>query len=318
MLAFEIQLFYYLKQCAFEVELARIIMFPKEAKMPMRGDSLASKCKALVENLPDGVCFSDTQGSLFYGNKSFATLFCFKNTDEIKNASLLPFIHENDRSSLEEFLGRMMHPEFGKTVVQVRMAGCDSHQQWIELRAVNTITEEGAFLVVRDITSYKAMQEDLLFQALTDELTSLYNRRGFKIMAEQELRHCQRLDTDVIMLSIDIDAFKVINDTFGHGEGDRVLRLVAKTLRSSFRSTDIIARWGGDEFLVLALDAPIGTVDILTDRFKQSLVDISRTNALPFTIEVTVGCSSREGKTLMSLEQMVQHADRAMYANKRR
>nr|WP_321296369.1 sensor domain-containing diguanylate cyclase [uncultured Sphaerochaeta sp.] len=284
----------------------------------MRGDSLAAKCKALVENLPDGVCFSDPQGSLFYGNKSFAQLFCFRDTEEILNASLLSYIHPDDRPTVEEFLGRMMQSEYGKTVVQVRTPGCDSHEQWIEIRAVNTITEEGAFLVVRDVTSYKTLQEELLFQALTDELTGLYNRRGFKMMAEQELRHSQRLETEVMMLSVDIDSFKVINDTFGHGEGDRVLRLVAKTLRASFRSTDIIARWGGDEFLVLALDAPSGTVDILTDRFKQSLVDISRANALPFTIEVTIGSASRENTMIIGLEQLVQQADRAMYACKRR
>lgn len=284
----------------------------------MRGDSLAAKCKALVENLPDGVCFSDPQGSLFYSNKSFAQLFCFRDTEEILNASLLSYIHPDDRPTVEEFLGRMMQSEYGKTVVQVRTPGCDSHEQWIEIRAVNTITEEGAFLVVRDVTSYKTLQEELLFQALTDELTGLYNRRGFKMMAEQELRHSQRLETEVMMLSIDIDSFKVINDTFGHGEGDRVLSLVAKTLRASFRSTDIIARWGGDEFLVLALDAPSGTVDILTDRFKQSLVDISRANALPFTIEVTIGSASRENTMIVGLEQLVQQADRAMYACKRR
>ena len=284
----------------------------------MRGDSLATKCKALVENLPDGVCFSDPQGSLFYGNKSFAMLFCFKTTEEIKNASLLSFIHPDDCPTVKEFLGRMMQFEYGKTVVQVRTAGCDSRQQWIEMRAVNTITEEGAFLVVRDVTNYKMLQDELQLHALTDELTGLYNRRGFKLMAEQELRHSQRLQTEVIMLSIDIDSFKIINDTFGHGEGDWVLRLVSASLKARFRSTDIIARWGGDECLVLALDAPIGTVDILTDRFKQSLLDISRTNALPFTIEVTIGIASRESKTAMSLEQLVQQADRAMYANKRR
>ncbi|MDD3929112.1 MAG: hypothetical protein PHY87_04905, partial [Sphaerochaeta sp.] len=68
----------------------------------------------------------------------------------------------------------------------------------------------------------------------------------------------------------------------------------------------------------LALDAPSGTVDILTDRFKQSLVDISRANALPFTIEVTIGSASRENTMIIGLEQLVQQADRAMYACKRR
>jgi diguanylate cyclase (GGDEF)-like protein len=86
--------------------------------------------------------------------------------------------------------------------------------------------------------------------AITDDLTGLYNRRDFRLMAEQELRHSKRINAETVLLSIDVDDCKSINDTFGHDEGAKVLKLVTTTLIGFFRGTAIITRWG-DEFIVL-------------------------------------------------------------------
>ncbi|MGE4583110.1 MAG: sensor domain-containing diguanylate cyclase [Sphaerochaeta sp.] len=279
-------------------------------------DVFASTCRTLVEQLPDGVVFCTAEGVLLYANQSFLSLFALHPSNELCHTTLFQFCHPQDAASLNDFMLHLHNEGAERSVLQLKMIGCDQAEYWIELRTVGISTDSGTFLIVRDLTSYKSLQEELLLQALTDELTGLYNRRGFKMMAEQELRHAQRLKTEVILLSIDIDMFKSINDTFGHSEGDRVLRLVAKTLQSTFRTSDISARWGGDEFLVLALDAPSGTVGLLTERFKQALRDASMRNALPLVIEVTIGSSC--GNEQADLEHLIQMADHAMYERKRR
>lgn len=280
--------------------------------------ALDSTCKALVENLPDGVCFTSLEGVILHANKSLHSLLGFSSHQILSEVSILTFIHPDYRILMEDFLSRIDRKEHSLSAIQVQVIGNDQTQRWMEIRWIDIPVDDGAFLVVRDLTSYKTLQEELLLQALTDELTGLYNRRGFKMMADQELKHCHRLKTEVVLLSIDIDTFKQINDTFGHDEGDRVLKLVALTLQSSFRSSDIIGRWGGDEFLVLALDAPSGTVDILTARFKQALADSCERHGFPCVISVTIGSAFSDVKGSLSLEQLIQHADRAMYANKRR
>ena len=279
---------------------------------------LDSTCKALVENLPDGVCYAKEEGTIMYANRRFATLLGFSPHQALSGLSIFTFIHPDYRVPMEDFLYRMLQKDRSVSTIQVQIIGSDSNQRWMEICWIDIPVEEGAFLVVHDFTSYKTLQEELLLQALTDELTGLYNRRGFRMMAEQELRHCHRLKNEVMLLSFDIDTFKQINDTFGHDEGDRVLKSVAKSLQMSFRSSDIIGRWGGDEFLVFALDAPSGTVDLLTTRFKQALSDILQRQGLPCMIAVTIGSASSNAIAIPSLEQLIQQADRAMYANKRR
>jgi diguanylate cyclase (GGDEF)-like protein/PAS domain S-box-containing protein len=284
----------------------------------MMNHALDTTCKVLVENLPDGVCCCSTEGIIQYANKSLASLFGLSTQQDLSGISMFTFIHSDYRILMEEFFDRMINKEHSLPAIQVQVSTGDEDRRWMEMRWIDIPSDVGVFLVVSDLTSYRTLQDELLLQALTDELTGLYNRRGFKMMADQELKHSHRLKAEVVLLSIDIDTFKQINDTFGHDEGDRVLRMVSRTLESSFRSSDIIGRWGGDEFLVLALDAPSGTVDLLIQRFRQALSDICQRQGLPCTIAVTIGSACSDAKRALSLEQLIQEADRAMYANKRR
>ncbi|NCC64012.1 MAG: diguanylate cyclase [Spirochaetia bacterium] len=272
-------------------------------------------CKALIELLPDGVFFCDRQGRILYANKVFQSLF---GSVTALDSALLSSVHPDDCKSIEVFLQRLILHTQQNDIVQVRMRGEDGCLKWIELSSVAIETEEGAFGVLRDVTRYKTLQQELLLQALTDELTALYNRRGFKMMAEQELKHSHRLKHEAILLSIDIDAFKAINDTYGHDEGDRVLRFVAQTMKQCFRSSDILCRWGGDEFLVLALDAPGFAVDVMAERFKAMLRQTSKDKDLPYMLSVTIGYAYQGEKSNLTLAQMIQRADSEMYENKKR
>jgi diguanylate cyclase (GGDEF)-like protein len=105
--------------------------------------------------------------------------------------------------------------------------------------------------VLADLAAMVDRELALLDRAATDELTSLSNRRGFATVAQQVLALCRRNQQPAVVVGIDLDNFKSINDDFGHEAGDRALRIFAKLLGSTFRESDVVARLGGDEFAVL-------------------------------------------------------------------
>ena len=109
--------------------------------------------------------------------------------------------------------------------------------------------------IARDVTERKEQEQALRSLTIIDDLTKLYNRRGFLTLAERHLKLAVRKKTGVFLLFADLDGLKIINDTFGHLEGDRALIDAADILRASFRSADIIARLGGDEFTVFPIEA---------------------------------------------------------------
>ncbi len=114
----------------------------------------------------------------------------------------------------------------------------------------------------------KRMEEEIRSLSLTDELTGLYNRRGFTLLAEREVKLARRIKKNMLMFFFDVNNLKIINDTHGHAQGDQALRDLAAILKETFREADIIARIGGDEFAALAVDASLENVDSLTDRIQ--------------------------------------------------
>ena len=153
--------------------------------------------------------------------------------------------------------------------------------------------------------------------ALTDELTGLYNRRGFRALAEHQLRIARRSGGDVLLLYIDLDGFKQVNDHLGHDAGDRALREVAAILRHTIRETDVVARLGGDEFAVLVVDADESTEDAVRARLARAT---AARNALPdreSAVAYTIGRASLDDDRAAELDDLLATADRAMYVAKR-
>src|SRR5205085_6171671 len=108
---------------------------------------------------------------------------------------------------------------------------------------------------VRCAAKQYTLQTELGNLALQDELTGLYNRRGFLALAERQLKLARRSGRSLLLFFIDVDGLKDINDAFGHGEGDAALKCTAEALETTFRDSDVIARFGGDEFAALAIEA---------------------------------------------------------------
>jgi diguanylate cyclase (GGDEF)-like protein len=160
--------------------------------------------------------------------------------------------------------------------------------------------------------------EELRTLSLSDELTGIYNRRGFYILAEQQIKIAKRTGRPMLLASADLDGLKSINDGFGHHEGDRALVDAAQILRESFRESDIIARIGGDEFVVLMTDKPDISVEILLGRLARNLDTHNRKVTRPYPFSISVGFARFDPKQPLSLNELMVLADKSMYENKLR
>ncbi|WP_462157470.1 GGDEF domain-containing protein [Pseudoalteromonas sp. GB56] len=147
-----------------------------------------------------------------------------------------------------------------------------------------------------------------------DELTGISNRRGFEMLAQHALAHCKREQLNACLLFIDLDNFKNINDTLGHQVGDEVLRDFARHLNESFRASDIFARMGGDEFVVLFSDTSETELEGLLSRLNQRIEAYNRANKSSLRLEYSLGHAEFTGE--QSLIELVDWADSHMYKHK--
>jgi diguanylate cyclase (GGDEF)-like protein len=153
--------------------------------------------------------------------------------------------------------------------------------------------------------------------SLIDDLTGLYNRRGFSDLGEQYLKLARRTGRSATLIFIDVDRFKTINDTLGHHMGDRALLRIADILRQTFRRSDIIGRLGGDEFAVLAPESSGDPPELLVHRVKGAVREFDSASPEPYRLSVSVGVARFDGDALVRLDDLLERADAAMYEEKR-
>ncbi len=172
--------------------------------------------------------------------------------------------------------------------------------------------------IFHDITDRKRMEEDLRTTSLHDELTGLYNRRGFIALAEQQLKIADRMKRGISLLFADLDGMKFINDTFGHQEGDRALIDTTNILKDTFRGSDILARVGGDEFVVLALETNDTYCNLLADRLKTNFDAFNKKEGRGYTLTLSVGIAHYDPENPCSIDDILKRADNLMYNMKKK
>ena len=170
---------------------------------------------------------------------------------------------------------------------------------------------------VRCAAKQYMLQAELGNLALTDELTGLYNRRGFMAMAERQMRLGRRTGRGMLLFMMDVDGLKQINDSFGHLEGDRVLKRTAEVLEETFRDSDVIARQGGDEFAVLAIEAAGHSERTIQARLFDGLDSINAEQS-HYEISLSLGFARFDPRNCTSIGKLMAKADQAMYEQKRR
>jgi diguanylate cyclase len=168
----------------------------------------------------------------------------------------------------------------------------------------------------------EAQQEELVARNLEldrlathDELTGLINRRQLGLMAEHELAAMRRHDQESCLLLIDVDDFKLVNDRLGHPAGDRLLQQLAEQMSSRLRASDLLARWGGEEFLVLLPETDLESALDVGEQLRRSVRETSFAG-VDGTVTISVGAAPLRLSAAAPLEDAYRHADRALYEAK--
>jgi len=173
-------------------------------------------------------------------------------------------------------------------------------------------------IVSKDISKLKQMEEKLRTLSLTDDLTGLYNRRGFQTLATMQFNIAQRMEKGMYLLYADLDNLKTINDTYGHKEGDKALIAMAGIFKDTYRRSDIIARIGGDEFVVIPVGSSKDNVQTIIDRLQRAIDRYNRKSSFQYLISLSAGIAYYDPKNPCTADELLERADSMMYEQKRK
>ncbi|HAM53372.1 MAG TPA: hypothetical protein DCP92_22755 [Nitrospiraceae bacterium] len=203
------------------------------------------------------------------------------------------------------------------TIVMTGFTDDFSYDKAIEAGASDFIRKPFTKQEIIHRISHVKLQERLRIQSMTDELTGLYNRRGFFTLAEQFLKLSKRQNKGIFMLYADLDHLKVINDTLGHQEGDLALIDISNVLKATYRESDVIARIGGDEWVVIPVGNTGEDIEKIIDRLQKNIKYYNATKKSNYTLSVSLGISHYDPENPSSLDELIARADKMMYEQKR-
>jgi diguanylate cyclase (GGDEF)-like protein/PAS domain S-box-containing protein len=298
--------------------VSRDITARKQAEQTLRESE--ERYRAIIENIEDGYYEVDLKGNMTFCNPSHARMLGYAQSELIgmNHRFYMDEQHADEIFSIFNSISRTGIPAKAFDWELIRKDGwklpVEASVSLIRNAEGHPVGMRG---IVRDITERKRMEEEMREMSFRDQLTGLYNRRGFITLAEQQMKTTNRAKRQMPLAFIDVDNMKSINDTLGHEEGDKALINTANILRQTFRESDIIARIGGDEFAVLAIDVTEMNPELLSSRLQQSIDSHMAKEAYPYKLSMSWGTAVYDPEAPISLAELMSEADRLMYAEKK-
>lgn len=268
-----------------------------------------------------GMALVSPQGAWLRVNRSLCELVGYSER-ELLDSNFQAVTHADDLGNDLANLYRLMQGETPTSQVEKRYVHRLGQIVWA-LNSVSLVRDSDDNPVhyifqIQDITERKRAEAALQSLSLVDELTGLYNRRGFLAITEQHVDSIRRNERVPVILYADLDGLKEINDSLGHHEGDRALVTAAELFKDTFRNSDIVARLGGDEFVVLAAIEPTEEPETLTRRLQEKFSASNKRRNRLYDLSISVGLAHFDDEENHSIEELMARADRAMYEDKRR
>src|SRR5882672_948555 len=251
-------------------------------------------------------------------SRGFVEEKCFTKFDSVNRSNRRVLVMDRQRTgsrkSLDEGLtSAFLSHDKGLALI---LQEVDEISKTLKLNSPDAqILKEALHRTVLCAIKQSAADTEFRSLALIDDLTLLYNRRAFYALSTQQLRVMRRKGQGLLLFFADVDHLKNINDTYGHREGDLALVRAADALERTFRDSDILARIGGDEFAVLALEASCQDQDAILRRLEAHLQKLSAEEPR-YKLSLSVGAARFDPKDSVSLGDLLAKADRAMYEQK--
>jgi diguanylate cyclase (GGDEF)-like protein/PAS domain S-box-containing protein len=275
---------------------------------------------SLFMNSPEAIVYVDEKDTILNINPRFTKLFGY-TLEEIKGKNINEgFIHPPDK--IKE----------GKNLNKIASSKGYFHYETIRKKKDGTLFPvsisgssikidgqiKGLIATYIDITERKRLEKKLEKLAHFDVLTGCYARGYGLSLFERQIKSAQRHKTSILLLYVDLDGLKYINDTFGHKEGDKVLKEAAKFFKSTLREVDIICRMGGDEFLLIFPDSSLNDVPLIKERITNKLKELNENLNKPYKISFSIGLSCYNPSNPLSIEELIRIADEKMYEDKKK
>jgi diguanylate cyclase (GGDEF)-like protein/PAS domain S-box-containing protein len=277
------------------------------------------RLRTIIETEPECIKVINSKGKLLEINAAGLAMLEADTLAEVQQQRLLHFILPEYRAAFAALHQRVMSGESGK--LEFEVTGLKDTRRWLEIHAapLRDANEKITMLlgITRDITEQKRAEGEINQLAFYDPLTSLPNRRLLLERLKHGIHVGLRDGKHMAMMMLDLDRFKTVNDSFGHGAGDELLQQVAERLTARLRDVDMVARLGGDEFIVLLDDIPhpedpARVADaIIADLSKP--FQLSQCNDVQIGVSIGISLFPQHGN---SPEILMSHADTALYKAK--
>ena len=277
------------------------------------------KYRELANLLPQSVFEMDIEGNYTFANRYALESFGYSQEDLKKGLNALQMFIPEDRERVKQNIRKKLSGEEFKDHEYTALRK-DGSTFPVIIYTVPIIREKkpvGLRGIAVDITERKKTEEELEAISLKDDLTGLYNRRGFFLFAEHHMKIANRTNRKFLLVIADLDRLKQINDTFGHQEGDLALIETVKVLKETFRESDVIARIGGDEFAIIVVEVSQDADEILTTRLQEHLQNTNSKANRHYKLSISIGIACYEPRCPRSIDELMNQADRLMYKQKR-
>jgi diguanylate cyclase (GGDEF)-like protein/PAS domain S-box-containing protein len=270
----------------------------------------------LVEAGQGLICTHDMEGCLLSINQAALTLTGL-TSEQVIGRNLREFLGPQSRDVFSLYLERMQH--IGSDAGMMFLRASSGRELVWKYRNIRVDEPGGASYVLghaQDVTDLHAAEEQLRQLAMTDDLTGLFNRRGFLANGSRSLHEAVRYGRSAAVFYVDIDGLKGINDQYGHDAGSALIKATAEALKNSFRAADVLARIGGDEFVALVI-VPPDDISTITRRLTWHLDKFNATAGVSYRLALSIGVAHFDPRRSDSLESLISDADAAMYRHKR-
>jgi diguanylate cyclase (GGDEF)-like protein/PAS domain S-box-containing protein len=274
-----------------------------------------ARFRSLVQHSSDVIIVTRTDGTIRFASPSAARVFGYDPEAMVRTA-VPALLHPDDRERSATFFREAAAAPGVSGPVEWRFRQPDGSWLHAEILATNLLDDasvQGIVLNTRDVSERKRLEEQLIHQAFHDPLTGLANRALFRDRVSHALALAQRRGHPITVLFLDLDDFKLVNDSLGHAEGDRLLIAAAERFLSCARSTDTVARLGGDEFAIL-IEGGEGR-DGLLERLSAAMVHAFSLSGNQVRVTASIGVATATGGD--GADDLLRNADVAMYEAKR-